>query len=156
MPFAWTTSPELEIAGKIETNYRRLGKARPVEAARGVTKVVIVKFDFRAVAKLIFEIFGQTPVVINVGFQRRANPVDVLNGDAGLLQTKSDSAPRKLPARVLRQRKPLFFGRRNQLSVAKQNRSAIVVTVLDPGANANHIHFVLYLLLGTPRAEQRG
>jgi hypothetical protein len=47
----------------------------------------------------------------------------------------------------------LFFGRRNQLSIAKQNRSAVVVTVLDPRANSNHIHFVSYLPMGMKRTE---
>src|ERR1700678_788635 len=111
-------------------------------------------------AKLILEIFSQTLGIIHVGFERRANPTHVLNRDARLLQAKPDSAARKLPAGVFCQRKTLFFCRRNQLSVAKQDRGAVVMTVFDAGANANHIHFFLYLPMvtergGAPRVNKR-
>src|ERR1700692_3213487 len=105
-----------------------------------MTKVVIIEFDFRAVAKLILEIFTQALGIIDVGPQWRANPVDVPNGNPRLLQAKADGASRKLPAGVFRQRETLLFRRRNQLPVAKQDRAAVMVTVLNPRAYANHIH----------------
>lgn len=131
------------VAGKVETYYRSLGKPRSVITARSMTKVVIVQFDFWAVAKLIFEILGQATVVIRVGLQWRADPVDVLDGDAGLLQTEIDRAARKFAASMLGQRKPLFFSGRNHATVLKQNRRTIVVAMLDTRTNSNHIHINL-------------
>src|SRR6202035_530524 len=107
------------IAGEIETDYRRLGQTRAVKTAGGVAEMMIVKFDLRAVAELIFEVFSQTPAVIDIGFQRRADPVDILHSDSGLLQAKADRTPRQLAARVFCKREALFFRRGNQLSVAQ-------------------------------------
>ena len=139
------------VAGKIETGDGGLRKSRAVIAARGVAEVVIVELDLRAVAELVLEIFGQPPLVIGVGPQRRADEVDIAHGDAGLLQAKADGAARQFAARVLGQRKALFFGSRNQLPVAKQHRGPVMVAVLDAGTDSNHIHALLCLPPGTSR-----
>ena len=128
------------IAGEVETGHRRLGKTGAVERARGVAEMVVVKLDLRAVPELVSKILGEALRVIRVGLQRRADPVDVAHGDTGLLQAESDGAARQLAARVLGQRETLLLGGRDQLAVAQQDGRAVVMAVLDAGADPNRVH----------------
>ncbi len=105
-----------------------------------LTEMMVVEFDLRAVAELIFEIFGERLRVIREGLQRRADPVDIAHGDAGLLEAESDRATRQLAARMVRQRESLLLRGCDQLAVAQQNRRTVVMPVLDPRADSNHLH----------------
>ena len=62
---------------------------------------MIVELDLRAVAELVLEIFGETTAVIRIGLQRRADEIDVADGDARLLQAKADGAAWQLAAYLL-------------------------------------------------------
>src|SRR4051812_40085991 len=86
------------IPGEVKTSNCRLFEPRAVIAARRVAEVMVVEFDLRAMAELVFKVLGQASCVIGVGLQWRADKINLAHGDTSLPQAEADRSARQFPA----------------------------------------------------------